>query len=431
MKLNKIRLVLAALALLPLVAGCGGSSSGGESPTAPPPVSSSGSGSATVGGSVSTGGGSGSAVAPATARGSAPARAALRGGDGAFAAPAPGGLGGLGSVSAADETGAGVVVSIQGTGISATADAQGRFQLNGVPDGNQLLLFEHAGNAASLLIEGIQQQEAIDLDVTVSGSTVQVHGMTRSGGEDDERTLDPAALSLQVSPDHWNLNYDNSQGTVEAFLRGEGFDLVDLGSIEMEGDGDGGPLAAESATAQGDHVHARFAKNQVLDLLLDPAPGSIHTVIVTFMEQGGSERFALEAVITIEDDEEEDDEGEDDEGEDDEPIALTLEMQPSSWNTNWLRSNGTVSAMIRGSGFDRVDLDSIVLVGTDPAAGELAPERADAQGNHVRAFFAQSDAFLTLLDGDTGQTHVITIRFTVEGAPMELTATIRTVGPAL
>jgi succinyl-CoA synthetase beta subunit len=266
--------------------------------------------------------------------------------------------------------------------------------------------------------------------------------MSRDGGE--ERSLDPAALSLEIDPGEWNLNFDRSQGTVEAFIRGEGFDLVDLDSIELEGDDPAAaPLAARSASRQGDHVHARFAMNGVIDLLLDPAPGSTHTVVVTFMEEDGGERFGLEAQVTIEDDgdEGEDDDGEDDEeddGEDDEEddgedgvVDLRLDIQPDSWNTNWLRSNGTVSALIRGSGFDKVDLDSIVLVGSDPAAGELAPERADAQGNHVRAFFAQSDAFMTLLDADTGQTHVITIRFSVDGEEMELTDTIRTVGPAL
>lgn len=437
MKVKTIRAALAALALVPFVAGCSGGG-GSDGPTAPPMVG--GSGTAMIGGSISTGGGSGSAASPAAAHsaGAAPFRAALRADGVGHAAPPPAG-GGRQAVTGRDETGAGVLVSIQGTGISATADAQGRFRLDGVPGGNRLLVFDHGGGTASLLVEAIRQRESIDLDVTVSGSNVQVNSMTRDGGE--ERTLDPAALSLSLDPGEWNLNYDRSQGTVEAFLRGEGFDLVDLDTIEMEGDGDGGPLAAESASRQGDHVHARFAKNRVLDLLADPAPGSMHTVVVTFMEAGGDERFELEAQVTIANDDEEDDgeddgeDGEDDEGEDDEGddavVELTLDMQPDSWNTNWLRSNGTVSALIRGSGFDRVDLDSIVLVGSDPAAGELAPERADAQGNHVRAFFAQSDAFLTLLDGDTGQTHVITIRFTVEGEEMELTDTIRTVGPAL
>lgn len=416
---------LAIFALAGAVTACSGGSSSPTEPTGPV----GGGGSAVISGTVSTQGGAASTVAAA-----APARAAVsldrRGaavlddhapsGGGAAAAP--------GVVTGADETGAGVTVSIQGTGLSTVADAQGNFQLSGVPGGSQVVVFDTGSAAPGLLVEGIQQGEVIDVDVTVTGSTVQVNHMSRSSdeGSEEEETLDPANMFAELAPDVWNLNYDRSAGTVEGFLRGEGFELVDLTSIEMVGDDpEAEPLPADSASRQGNHVRARFPKNQVLDLLLDPEPGSMHTVLLTFTAEGDDERFELPVEVTIVGDDDEEDEGEDD------AVDLSLQIQPDTWNTNWLKSNGTVSALIRGDGWEDVDLDSVVMIGTDPAAGELAPESVSAQGNHVRARFGQKEAFESLLDGDTGQTHVIVIRFTVDGEEMELEEEIRTVGPSV
>ncbi len=115
---------------------------------------------------------------------------------------------------------------------------------------------------------------------------------------------------------------------------------------------------------------------------------------------------------------------------------LRLEIQPDAWNTNWVRSNGTVTALIRGSNLGAIDLDSIVLVGTDGAAEDLELLRVGRQGNHIRAFFAKDDAFETLDTPAPGETHEIVIRLTIEGvadAPdveKELKDTIRVVGPA-
>jgi hypothetical protein len=109
--------------------------------------------------------------------------------------------------------------------------------------------------------------------------------------------------------------------------------------------------------------------------------------------------------------------------------SLSLEMQPDTWNTNWAGSSGTVSALIRGEGFETIDLDSIELIGTDPAAVPLAAERADLAGNHVRAFFGKSEAIQTLDTPTRNEVHTITIRLTADGEELELTADVRIVGP--
>ena len=100
-----------------------------------------------------------------------------------------------------------------------------------------------------------------------------------------------------------------------------------------------------------------------------------------------------------------------------------------------MRSNGTVTALIRGSNLGDVDLDSIVLVGTDADAEALEPLRVQRVGKHIRAFFAKDDAFETLDTPAPGEVHEIIIELTVEVADAPdvdkvLKDTIRVVGPA-
>lgn len=113
-----------------------------------------------------------------------------------------------------------------------------------------------------------------------------------------------------------------------------------------------------------------------------------------------------------------------------EAIHLSLEIQPDAWNTNYVHSHGTVTARIDGSGLDKIDLGSLVLVGTDAAAAPLAPRRVQRVGHHVQAFFGKADAWKTLDHPQPGDQVKVTIRLTVDGTSMDLTDTIRIVGPA-
>lgn len=411
-------LLVAVLALL--AAGCGGSG-GSSSPTdpgMPPPPA----GSASIQGQVSVpGSSSGGLTSQAVA---APAAASGIGGPNASAGgqePTP--------ITAQDSSGAGVVIRVQGTGLSTAADADGNFSLLGVPSGNQTLVFETAQAAAGLPIPDIKPGESIRLSVAVEGSNARVTDMDRNGGEAEEDEEDEGEqeldLRLQLSPDTWNTNYDHSSGTVAAFIRGQGFRDVILDSIVLVGDDDTAePLEPVSASRQGNHVRARFAKRDVLDLLDEPENGSVHTVTLLFEVAGVDEIQELTAQVRIvgPGDEEEDDE--------EELGDLSLQLSPSSWNTNWDRSSGNVTALIRGTGLSAIDTDSVELVGDDPEADPLPADFARLEGNHVRAQFPKSEVLDLLDDPDPGETHTVIVRFTSDdGAEThELEADVRIVG---
>jgi hypothetical protein len=225
-----------------------------------------------------------------------------------------------------------------------------------------------------------------------------------------------ADLTLEIDPEIWSLNYDKSSGTVEAFIRGEGIDNIDLDSIEMKGDNtEAEPLAAISVSRQGDHIHARFPKNQVLDLLLDPDEGTTHTIIVNFLEVDGTETMELSAEITIEDDEDPLD-----------PTELELEIDPDEWNLNYYKSSGTVEAFIEGEGIDNIDLDSIEMMGDNPDAAPLAATSVSINKNHIHARFPMNQVLDLLLNPDEGTTHTIIVSFLeVDGTEtLELSAEI-------
>lgn len=340
-------------------------------------------------------------------------------------------VGGLSSVSGADQSGAGVTVRIQGTDLATSADGSGSFRLDGVPHGNQVVVFETGQSSAGVQVDSIQPQEAIRLEVELDGSNARVKNLQRNGGEEDAGP-DELHLSLQLSPDTWNTNYENSAGTVTAFIRGEGFTEVVLDSIVMVGDDDtAAALAPVSATREGDHVRTRWAKRDVLDTLADPEPGSTHEVCLEFDARGFESTQALCGDVRIVGPA--DDGGDDGEDGGEEELGnLSLQLSPSNWNLNYDGSSGTVTAFIRGDGLGHVDTDSIELEGDDPAAAPLPASFARLEGNHVRAQFPK-DQLLDLLDEpERNSTHTVTIRFTADdGAEShELTAQVRIVGNA-
>ncbi len=328
--------------------------------------------------------------------------------------------GGSGSASGASV--AGLTVRVQGTTLSTVTAADGQFTLSSVPSGDRQLVFEGSSTSAALALQGIQPGEQIQLQLAIQGGQVSVTSMHRGSGTGGG-TAGPVSLTLAMQPDTWNTNWVRSSGTVSALIRGQGFDRVDLGSVMLVGSNPATtPVASTRAERAGNHVRAFFRQAAAFGSLLDPRPGETHTVTVNLVADG--KPVSLQAMVRIVGP------GSDDDGDDDDdPVSLAVEVQPDTWNTNWTRSSGTVSALIRGEGFERIDLGSIMLIGTAPAAAPLAPTRAQREGNHVRAFFSQSQAIGSLDTPVRGETHVVTLRLTVDGQTLDLTATVRVVGP--
>ncbi len=109
--------------------------------------------------------------------------------------------------------------------------------------------------------------------------------------------------------------------------------------------------------------------------------------------------------------------------------VLALSFQPSKWNTKWLeKGGGTVSALFRGEGFDKIAADSIFLIGSDPAADPLAAVKVRRRGNRLDAQFNKGDAIRTLFAPRKGETHSVVVEFNVNGVSTMLAFDVRVSG---
>jgi len=109
---------------------------------------------------------------------------------------------------------------------------------------------------------------------------------------------------------------------------------------------------------------------------------------------------------------------------------LSFQIDPSTWNTNWVNASGNVQAFVRGSDAGKIDLGSIVLVGD--GGKTLDPRSTRYAGGQVVATFSKSDAFKLLDSPKPGDQKMVTLRFNVgtgtSGTQTELKDSVRIVG---
>jgi hypothetical protein len=107
---------------------------------------------------------------------------------------------------------------------------------------------------------------------------------------------------------------------------------------------------------------------------------------------------------------------------------LAFQIEPATWNTNWVNASGNVQAFLRGGDAGKVDLGSILLAGD--GGKTLSPRSARYAGGQVVATFSKADAFDLLDNPKRGDTRTVTLQFSVNGAQKELTDSVRIVGDA-
>jgi len=106
--------------------------------------------------------------------------------------------------------------------------------------------------------------------------------------------------------------------------------------------------------------------------------------------------------------------------------ALTMSLSPSDWESCSEENNGNLQVFVRGTGYDQIDTNSLLLSGDDPAATPLAPYDASVQGSHLKATFKRADAFALLLAPFVdGEVRTLTLDYVdLNGAPGQLTADV-------
>ena len=94
----------------------------------------------------------------------------------------------------------GLVVSVAGTNISGPVDRADQFTLRGVPSGSVSLVFTAPGLHGAIGLSDLQDGDAVEVGVTVSGSTIALDSRRRQRGRDIELEGRVAALPPTTAP---------------------------------------------------------------------------------------------------------------------------------------------------------------------------------------------------------------------------------------
>lgn len=214
MTVSSLRTLSLAIGALVVTIACGGSDGG--SPVAPSPSGPGGTTGATISGTVSGPG----AAAQVRALGA--------------------GLGG-------------VKVSVEGTDLSATTNANGAFSLQGVPPGLVRLLFQGAGASGSVDLTDVNQSQSISISVVVNGGSVEVESESRVTGSEAQlegkiASIDYAGRSLVVGTT--TVNVPEGIEITNGYRLLELTDLIVGARIHVKGAWNGSAITASRILAQ-------------------------------------------------------------------------------------------------------------------------------------------------------------------------------------
>jgi hypothetical protein len=221
------------LALALLAAACGGSSDSPSSPTAP--TSASG---ATVAGTVTSPGTSGSRSA---------AQGAPLFGGGATTMGLPSNL----------------QVEVQGTAVSSPVGSDGRFSLTGVPAGDRRLRFTGTGTDATASLGMVQGGETVEVVVSVSGASAVVVSDSRPEGVVQVE----GRLEARESPDILIINGTRVQVVPATIFNPASMGYGDLAigvRVHVKGRRDNGVVVAGSIDVQNTNADIQVVLNGTL-----------------------------------------------------------------------------------------------------------------------------------------------------------------------
>jgi hypothetical protein len=231
-------------------------------------------------------------------------------------------------------------------------------------------------------------------------------------------------LELSLHPDTWNTNWEQAEGNLQAFVRGKDATKINPSSVELTSEGGETvtPRSVRINGGAGGQLVATFSKSEAFESLDDPETGDRVEVTLRFTVEDATEATELTDAIRIV--------GPSTGGGGEEEDDLELKISPDGWNMSWQRSNGQVHAFLRGSDeeLDKVDLESIRLIGDDATAEPVEPLDVRRVGHQIVARFSKRAAFDSLDDPDPGETHTVKIRFLSDGTETDLSDEVRILG---
>ena len=87
---------------------------------------------------------------------------------------------------------------------------------------------------------------------------------------------------------------------------------------------------------------------------------------------------------------------------------LSIQDNPTKWNTNWEKSSGTVMVKFWGEDYDQIDPATVKMVGPG-AVGMIFPVASNLTDDHLIVKFSKKEAISIITEPTPGDKHVIRI----------------------
>jgi len=303
-------------------------------------------------------------------------------------------------------------IGVKDTSLYTNPDGNGNFQIENLPLGNIVVEVLVKSDVSDIPINNVQSGEEIRITVQVQASNQAVMAHM------ERNKKSTGVLQVQIQPKKWNLNWVDSEDEVIAKISGVGYDQITPGSVKLVSPADQTDIIKIDSFDEsigGTYFIAKFHQNEAIGLITDPIPGMNYDIrveyeledVILYLED------TIEIIGKMPRDSEE----------------LSIQINPTKWNTNWEKSSGTVMVKFWGEGYDQIDPSTVIMFGPD-GVKMTTPTGSNLTDDHLIVKFAMKKAISIIPDPKPGDKHVIRITGDIfnGGDPFDFDYAIEIVG---
>ncbi len=300
------------------------------------------------------------------------------------------------TIAGADVAIGAIQLNLKGTNQRTSPNDQGNFSFGDVPPGDQIIEVLVKEVLSDIPVVNVQTEEQIRMRLEIRTNCQAVVA------EMERYRKSQGPLLLEIQPKKWNLDWEENEEWVTARVSGNGYNTIVPDSVILRGpEGDELTMVSTEYELGGTYFKARFKKMDALALIPDAMPGMSYLMILvfTYTDSAGAVVADYELTDAIEIVGKYPKDSED----------LALQVNPDKWNTNWIKSSGTVMVKLWGDGFDAIIADDVRLV--EPVSGNTtgSPLSFNLTDDQLIVRFSKQEAIALFAAPLPGETYVIKV----------------------
>jgi hypothetical protein len=298
-----------------------------------------------------------------------------------------------------------IQIGVKGTSLYTNPDGNGNFQIDNLPLGNIVVEVSVKSDVSDIQIDNVKSGEEITITVNIQSNNQAVLAHM------ERNKKSTGTLQAQIQPKKWNLNWVDSEDEVIAKISGEGYNQIVPGSVKLVGP-DNDKIGSYEEDVGGTYFIAKFHQSEAIGIINDPVPGMNYGIKVEYVKDSQTlylppdedEYIMIEIVGKMSRDSEE----------------LSIQVNPTKWNTNWDKSSGTVMVKFWGEGYDQIDLATVMMVGPDDPDGPddvdvIYPVTSNLTDDQLIVKFSKKEALSIIPELTPGLKYVILITYDPNG----------------